>query len=144
MFNFSSLSLPADLKCDLDAQIGICVAHVLQQSIVLLADEGLLVVAGHVVPVDTVVVELVQQGQAVLGCAVLLELTVIGLGQTDAAGGGPIALGTLRGGCQLLQRGCPEPTVDVCGLQIGTLTALEVAQATAGPDVFHLQNKSKI
>lgn len=128
----------ADSNRKLDAQVGICVAHVFQQSIVLLTHEGLLVMAGHVVPVDTVVVELVEQGQAVFGCAVLLEFTVIGLGQTNAASGRPVALRTLRGGCQLLQRGGPEPTVNICGLQIRTLTALEVAQATAGPDVLHL------
>lgn len=100
--------------------------------------------AGHVVPVDAVIVELVQQGQAVFGCAVLLEFTVIGLGETNSASGRPVALRTLCGRGQLLQRGCPEPTVNIGGLQIGTLTALEVAQATAGPDVFHLQrNKRK-
>lgn len=65
---------------DLDSDVGAYEADVLQEGIVLLADPGLLVVAGDVVPVDAVVVELVENGQAVLGGAVLEGFSVVGLG----------------------------------------------------------------
>ena len=46
----------------------------------VLADDGLLVLAGHVVPFDAVAVEIVQDGHAGLGLATLLHLlTVVGL-----------------------------------------------------------------
>jgi len=128
----------------LDAQIGVRVAHILQQSIVLLADEALLVMACHIVPVYAIVVELIQQGETILWRSILLVLAVVRLGQANASGGRPIALVPLSGWCQFLQCGGPEPTVDVCGLQIGAVTALEVTQAAAGPDVFHLQRESSV
>jgi len=122
----------------LDAQIWVRVAHVFQKGIVLLADETLLVMAGNVVPVNTIVVELVQKGEAVFLRAILFVFTIIGLGETDSTGGRPIALGTLSCGCKFLQGGGPEPAVYVRRLQVGAITALEVANAAAGPDVFYL------
>lgn len=139
-FSWRAAALLARFPGFLNAQVGICVADVLQEGVVLLADEGLLVMAGNIVPVDTVIVELVQQGQAVLRGAVLLEFTVVGLGQADSAGGRPITLGALRGRGQFLEGGGPEPSVDVRGLEVWAIAALEVAQAATGPDVFHLKN----
>jgi hypothetical protein len=44
------------------------------------ADDGLLVVASHVVPLDAVIVQVVQDGQAGLINVVLLEKNVVLLG----------------------------------------------------------------
>lgn len=43
----------------LDPEVGVGVTDVFEEGVVLLADEGLAVVAGHVVPVHAVVVEVV-------------------------------------------------------------------------------------
>lgn len=118
--------------------MGVGVAHIFEKGIVFLADEGLLVVAGNIVPVDAVIVELVEEGQTVLGGSVLLELTVVGLRDVDATAGRPVALVALVGGCKLLQGRRPEPAVNVRGLKVGTFAALEVAQTTRRPDVLHL------
>ncbi len=40
----------------------------------VLADDGLLVLAGHVVPLDAVAVEVVEDGQAGLGVSAVLNL----------------------------------------------------------------------
>lgn len=81
-----------------DTQLGVGVTNVLKESIVLLTDEGLFMVTGNIVPVDTVVIELIEEGQAVLGGSILLEFTVVGLGNIDASAGRPIALVTFVGG----------------------------------------------
>ena len=54
-------------------------ARVLQESLVVLTERGLLVVAGDVVPGDAVLVDAVQQTQARLGGTVNGELCVIRL-----------------------------------------------------------------
>lgn len=56
-----------------NSKVGIGVAHVFEQGVVLLADEGLAVVAGHVMPVHAVVVEVVQDGHAVLRSTSLVK-----------------------------------------------------------------------
>lgn len=48
------------------------VSHVFQEGVVLLAHEGFAVVTRHVMPVNAVVVEVVQDGNAVL-CSTSLE-----------------------------------------------------------------------
>lgn len=60
-----------------DAPVG--GGYVVEQLLVVLADEGLLVVAGNVVPRDAVIVHVVQDGQAGLVRAVDVELRVVGL-----------------------------------------------------------------
>lgn len=60
-----------------DSEVRVGVAHVFEEGVVLFADERLPVVAGHVVPVHSVVVEVVQDGHAVLGCSALDELLLI-------------------------------------------------------------------
>lgn len=94
-------------------------------------------------PVDTVVVEVVEDGQAVLVGATLLELAVVGLRNTDAAVLRPIVLATIGGGCQLLQLGGPEPSVDRHWLQIRAIASLEVAETAAGPNVLLLWNRKR-
>jgi len=49
-----------------------------------LADDRLSVVAGHVVELDTIVVEVVEDGEAVL-----VALSVVGLGPVGTSGVGP-------------------------------------------------------
>lgn len=122
-------------------EVGVGVTGILQQGVVLLAHPRLAVVAGHIVPVHAIIVEVIEDGQARLLGAALLQLSVVGLGQTDAAALGPIVLLTVGGWRELLQLRCPEPTVHVGRLQIGTFTATEVALATACPNVFDLKPK---
>ncbi len=54
-------------------------------SLGVLADDGLLVGAGHVVPLDAVAVEVVEHSQAGLSLATLRGLPVVGLALTLAA-----------------------------------------------------------
>lgn len=95
--------------------------------------------ASDVVPVNTIVVELIQESQTVFGSTVLFVFTVIGLGQANTTAGRPITLAAFAGWGQFLQSSSPEPAVDVGGLQVGTFTALEVTETARGPDVFHLK-----
>lgn len=94
--------------------------------------------ASDIVPVNAIVVEVVQHGQTVLVGAALLQLTVIGLRFADAAASRPVVLVAIVGRRELLQLGGPEPAVDGDRLQIWAVAALEVADAAAGPDVFDL------
>lgn len=114
----------------LNSQLWICVTDIFQESIILLAHPWLDMMAGNVVPVDTVVVEVVEQSQAVFGGTTLLQFTLIGLWQADAAIFGPIVLGAIGGWGQFLQFSCPEPSVDGCWLQVGAFTSFEVTDAT--------------
>lgn len=91
-------------------------------------------------PVHAIIVEVVQHGQAVLVGAALLQLTIVRLRLADAAVGRPVVLVAIVGGRQLLQLGGPEPAVDGHRLQVRTVAALEVANASAGPDVLDLRN----
>lgn len=52
---------------------------IIEEFLVILAHDGLLVVAGDVVPCDAVVVHVVKYTQARLGGAVDVELGVVGL-----------------------------------------------------------------
>lgn len=57
----------------------------------LLAHGGLLVVAGHVVPLDPIGVEVVEDGEAGLGAGrLLLGRSVVRLGEAGASGVGPV------------------------------------------------------
>ena len=53
-------------------------------SLDVLADDGLLVGAGDVVPLDAVAVEVVEHGKAGLGLAALAGLAVVGLADAGA------------------------------------------------------------
>lgn len=92
----------------------------------------------HVVPVDSVVVELIEDREAILGSAALNGLTIVRLWPADAAALGPVVLATFVGRRELLQLGGPKPAVDVKGLQIRPIAAFEVAEATGRPDVLYL------
>ena len=112
---------------------GVARADVVEELFAVLADEGLLVVAGDVVPLDAVVVEVVEDGQAGLA---LVVLAVVRLLLAVAAGGRPVG-GLTVGRRRDLGLGTgPEPAVDDDRLQIGAVAAVKVALATAGPDVL--------
>lgn len=122
----------------LNSNIWIRVAHVLQQRIVLLADERLAMMARNVVPVNAIVVEVVQHGQAVLVGTALLQFAIVWLRLANAAICRPIVLVAIVGGRKFLQFSGPEPAVDGNRLQIGTIAALEVTNAAGGPNVLDL------
>lgn len=114
--------------------------HVLQELFTVLADEGLLVVAGDVVPLDAILVDVVEDAHARLGGLVDVELGVVGLrssgvtlvapGLVPPAGGSAVGVGHLGVGVG------PEPSLNVDGLQVFTLgAAREVTEAARRPDV---------
>lgn len=92
-------------------------------------------------PVNSVVVEIIQNRQAVLVGTTLLQFAIVWLGNSDAAVFRPIVLASIGSGGELLQFGGPEPSVDGNRLQVGTVASLEVTQTSAGPDVLLLQKK---
>jgi len=113
---------------------------VVEESLVVLADERFGVVAGDVVPFDTVLVQVVQDSKAGLRGLVDVELGIVGLWCLGVAGlrpghEGP-ARGLFVGGRDLLVRGGPEPAVEVDGVEVSPgRAAVKVTQASRGPDV---------
>lgn len=113
---------------------------VVQQKVAVFADERLFVVAGNIVPFDTILVDVVEDAHARFGGAVDVELGVIGL---RTAGVALVAPGLVApvgrrpvGGGHLGVGVGPEPAKDANGLQILALVAtLEVTQASRCPDV---------
>jgi len=122
-----------------DVNVGEVEPGIVEQLIRVLADPGFDVVAGDVVPLDAVVVEVVEDGDAGLVGAVLAELPVVGLGRLAAASGRPVAVPPLRrvGGSDATHGARPEPAVYNMRLKIRSVAAVKVALASAGPDVAH-------
>lgn len=128
-----------------DIGIGVGGPHELEQLVRVLAEEGLGVVAGDVVPFDPVLVDVVEDAHAGLDAAVDVELGVVRLGHQLVAELALVARGRPGlvapaggrrvGGGHLDAGSGPEPPVDRGRLQVVPLAALEVAQASAGPDV---------
>ena len=102
-------------------------------------------VAGDVMPLDPVVVDVVEDAHASLHAAVDVELGVVGLGHVVrdelglVAGEGPGLVAPAGrggvGGGHLDAGPRPEPAVDSRGLEVLTVTTLEVAETARGPDV---------
>ena len=70
-----------------DPDIGEGLSREGKMTLDILTDDWLLVVAGHVVPLDPVRVEVVEDGEAGLGAGrVLASSAVVGLGQAGAEG----------------------------------------------------------
>ena len=67
-------------------EAGVGAGDVVEEFVGVLADDGLLVVAGDVVPRDAVVVHVVEDAEAGLGGGVDVELGVVGLTQLLVAG----------------------------------------------------------
>ena len=115
-----------------DAAVG--AGDVVEELVAVLADEGLLVVAGDVVPGDAVVVDVVEDREAGLLGAVDVELGVVGLAGLLVTGLRPgveaPSSGQLVRGGHLFTVRRPEPAVDRLGFQVtSVLAALEVAEA---------------
>lgn len=115
-------------------------SDVVEELIRVLADDGLLVVAGNVVPRDSVIVDVVQDGQAGLAGLVDVVLGVVRLRRLLVASLAPRVISPARwhlvGLGDLVAGGRPEPAEQALGLQIGAaLAALEVAESARGPDV---------
>lgn len=110
-----------------------------EEVIVVLAHHGLFVVAGNIVPLDAVVVDVVQHPHARLRSLVDVELGVVWLGNLGvsslAPGLVPPAWWGLVGGGHLCVGVGEEPTLDVLGLQVLAVAPVEVTQAARRPDV---------
>lgn len=96
-------------------------------------------VAADVVPLDSVLIDVVEDAQTRFFRLVDLEFSVVRLGPFEVSSGAPWLVtptgwDLVRLG-QLDARAGPEPTVDQDGLQVFAIATLEVAQATARPDV---------
>merc|ERR1711994_909108 len=125
--------------------VGVERLDVLQQLVGVLADERLGVVAGDVVPFDTVLVDVVQNAHTRLGAIVNVVLGVVRLRHIASgelslvAGKGPGLVGPAGrrrvGRRHLHTRPRPEPAVHTHRLQVFAVAALEVAQSARGPDV---------
>lgn len=90
-------------------------------------------------PIDTIVVELVQKSQTMFMCTALFVFTIVWLWQSNTAIFWPVALAAICGRGNFLQFSCPEPSVDRDGLKVRTVTAFEVTHTTTCPDVFYLK-----
>jgi len=121
------------------ADPGVAAPHEVEQLVTVLADERLEVVARDVVPLDTVLVEVVEDGQA--GLVVPLRgFPVVRLSLAVAASGAPVTGVPLGGRSDLGSGSGPEPSVDVSGLQVGPVAAVEVALPSRSPDVLHVSS----
>lgn len=90
-------------------------------------------VASNIVPLDAIVVEVVQNGQARLA---LIIFAVVGLWATITTSAGPVTKSALVGGWDLGFGARPEPSIDDSWLKISAVASIEVAFATASPDVL--------
>lgn len=127
----------------LQSDAPICGRHVVEQLLIVFTDNWFLVVAGHVVPSDAIVVDVVQDGQAGFTGSVDVEFRVVGLPLLLVSRLRPRVVApsvwclVRRGHLFAVRR--PEPSVEALGFQVGTvLAALEVAQASRRPDVRHV------
>lgn len=89
--------------------------------------------ARNIVPLKSVIVEIVEDRQAWLIVS-LGSLTVIGLSLSVSTGVTPIAGVTLAGRSNFSTRPGPEPSVLVGWLQIGTITTGEITLAARRPN----------
>lgn len=93
--------------------------------------------AGDVVPLDAVVVEIVQNGQTRFVVA-LGRLTIVRLRLAISAGVAPVAGVPLGRRTDFGARARPEPAILVRWLQIGALASSEIALAARCPDESHI------
>lgn len=118
----------------LDTDAWISGTNEVEEFIGVFADEGLEMVASNVVPFDSVVVEVVQDGKASL-VVTLGDFTVVRLSTSESSGVRPVSIGTVVGGSNTGTRARPEPSVDQVGLEISTVAAGEIALSAGSPDV---------
>uniref|UniRef100_A0A8D9BSQ0 Uncharacterized protein n=1 Tax=Cacopsylla melanoneura TaxID=428564 RepID=A0A8D9BSQ0_9HEMI len=118
-------------------------ADKVQQLITVFAHEGFQMMAGNVVPFDTVLVEVVQDGQT--GFVVTLSsLSVVRLSLSKTTSGGPVPCVSLSSGSNLGTTAGPEPSVHIGGLQVGSVATVEVTFAARGPDVTHVASSQPL
>jgi hypothetical protein len=86
-----------------DPDVGELLAGVVDVALHVFADDGLLVVAGDVVPLDAVAVEVVEHGHARLAA-----LAVVGLADAGASGVRPVVELVRVGGSELDLVGGPD------------------------------------
>lgn len=91
-------------------------------------------VTGNIVPLKTVIVEIVQNGQTRFIIA-LSGLTVIGLCLIVSTSVAPVTGVALAGRTDLGTGSGPEPSVLIWWLQIGSVTSGKVAFASRCPDI---------
>jgi len=101
-----------------------------QMSRVVFADNGLLMVASHVVPFDSVSIEVVEDSHASF-----VALSRVGLCSPAPSSGRPVmelvpAVG--RSHFHLVRR--PEPTVDQFGEELGLVASVKVAFPSRSPE----------
>lgn len=135
-----------DFRSKSNAAVG--VGDVVQELIRVFANEGFFVIAGDVVPGDAIVVNVVEDGQAGFGGLVDVEFSVVGLRDFLVSCLGPGVEAPLGrnfvGGRHLGAVRRPEPAKDRLGHEVGSvLAALEVAEATRCPDVWHVVCKEE-
>jgi hypothetical protein len=129
------------MKLETDASVGGC--DIVEKLVIVLTDERFLVVAGDIMPGNTVIVHVVKNRKAGLICAVDVELSIVRLlnllvpSLTPGVEAKTVRHLVRRG--HFLTGGRPEPTIDVLRLKVTPIFAtLEITQATAGPDVGHI------
>lgn len=97
-------------------------------------------VASHIVPRYTIVVDVVQDRQAGFAGAVNVEFSIVRLTLFLVSRGRPWvvspAVGSLVGWRHLFAIRGPEPSVEVLGFEIGTvLASLEITKSARRPNV---------
>lgn len=112
----------------LQTDAGVSGSHKVEQFIAVFTHEGLQMMTGDVVPFDAVLIEVVQNGQT--GLVVTLgSFSVVGLRLSEATSSAPVTGISLGGGSNLSARSGPEPAVNVSGLQVWPVAAIEVTLA---------------
>ena len=104
------------------------------------------VIASNVVPFDSILINVVQNSHACFHASVDFKLSIIGLCHLDAIVELSLVTGvwprlerpawrSAVGWGHLHTRSGPEPTIDIDGLEIITVTSFEIAQTAWGPDI---------
>jgi len=115
-----------------DLCFGVCMASESEELLGIFTYPWFDVVAGNIVPHNTIIVEVVKDGNAGLISASFTELTVVGLFCSTTTRARPITSPSLAtvGGWDSGRGTRPEPSVDNGRLEIRTVTAIEVALAS--------------
>jgi hypothetical protein len=97
------------------------------------------VVAGDIVPLNSILIDIIEQAQAGLNLAVDILFSIVWLGyfEMTCIGPGLVAPSGCIGWGYFLVGSCPEPAIDTCRLQIGAVTTFEVANSTRGPNIIN-------
>jgi len=97
----------------------------------IFANNGFFMVASHIVPFDTIIIEIIQNSHTGL-----FPFTGIGLLFAGTSGVGPFLERSSICGIHLCVVSSPEPSIDVLGEEIISVAAIKVTQTSRGPDVF--------